>query len=92
VIALSVFALADFSDALLILRAKELGLGFAAVILVYALYNAAYAGLSLPAGIVSDRLPRHAVYATGLLIFRGRIGRQRNPIGPRAGGAQPALQ
>ncbi len=69
VIALSVFALADFSDALLILRAKELGLGFAAVILVYALYNAAYAGLSLPAGTVSDRLPRRAVYATGLLIF-----------------------
>ena len=69
VIVLAGFGLANFSDALLILRAKELGLSFVSVILVYTLYNAAYAGLSLPAGIVSDRMPRRAVYATGLLIF-----------------------
>ena len=69
VIVLSVFGLANFSDALLILRAEELGLSFVSVILVYTLYNLSYAGLSLPAGIVSDRMPRRIVYATGLLIF-----------------------
>jgi len=66
---LALFALLNFSDALLILRAHELGLGFASIILVYALYNTAYAALSLPAGIVSDRIPRRIVYATGLLVF-----------------------
>ncbi len=66
---LALFALLNFSDALLILRAHELGLGFTSIILVYALYNLAYAALSLPAGIVSDRIPRRVVYATGLLVF-----------------------
>jgi len=69
VIVLAVFGLANFSDALLILRAKDLGLSFASIIFVYALYNLVYAGLSLPAGIVSDRLPRRVVYATGLAVF-----------------------
>jgi MFS family permease len=66
---LAVFGLANFSDALLILRAKELGLSFVSIILVYTLYNAAYAALSLPAGIVSDRVPRRLVYGLGLLVF-----------------------
>lgn len=66
---LAVFGLANFSDALLILRARELGLSFVAVIVVYTLYNLSYAALSIPAGIVSDRIPRRIVYATGLVIF-----------------------
>jgi MFS family permease len=69
VIPLAVFGLANFSDALLILRAQELGLSFVSIILVYTLYNATYAALSLPAGIVSDRLPRRTVYAAGLIVF-----------------------
>jgi MFS family permease len=66
---LVLFALVNFSDALLILRADELGLGFSAVILVYVLYNLAYAGLSYPAGAVSDRMPRARVLGIGLVIF-----------------------
>ena len=69
VIPLAVFGLANFSDALLILRAKALGLSFVSIILVYTLYNVIYAALSLPAGIISDRLPRRIVYATGLIVF-----------------------
>jgi MFS family permease len=69
VIPVALFGLANFSDALLILRAQELGLGFVSIILVYTLYNATYAVLSLPAGIASDRLPRRIVYGTGLIIF-----------------------
>ena len=69
VIVLAIFGLANFSDALLILRARELGLGFVAIVLVYTLYNTSYAVLSTPAGIVSDRVPRRVVYAVGLLIF-----------------------
>ncbi len=66
---LGVFAFVNFTDALLILRAKYLGLGFAAVILVYVLYNLSYAMLSYPAGVLSDRIPRRVVFATGLIIF-----------------------
>lgn len=66
---LGLFGLANFSDALIILRTKDLGLGFVAVILAYTLYNVSYAGLSYPAGTLSDRVPRHAVYATGLALF-----------------------
>jgi MFS family permease len=66
---LAVFGLVNFSDALLLVRAKELGLGFVGVVSAYVLYNVAYAGLSYPAGIVSDRVPRHLVFACGLAIF-----------------------
>jgi len=66
---LTLFGLANFSDALLILRAKALGLSFVEIILVYALYNVSYAILSYPAGVLSDRVPRRVVFATGLGIF-----------------------
>lgn len=66
---LAVFGLVNFSDALLILRAKELGLSFVSVILVYALYNVAYAALSYPAGALSDRVPRRWVFAAGVAVF-----------------------
>jgi len=68
-VVLGAFNLANFSDSLLILRAKDVGLSFAEVILVYALFNASYAALSYPAGVLSDRIPRRVVYAAGLLIF-----------------------
>jgi MFS family permease len=66
---LAVFGLVNFSDALLLVRAKELGLGFVGVVGAYVLYNVAYASLSYPAGVVSDRVPRHLVFACGLAIF-----------------------
>jgi len=69
VLFLTLFGLANFTDALLILRAKELGLSFVQIILVYTLYNAAYSLLSYPAGAVSDRLPRRLVFAAGLGVF-----------------------
>jgi MFS family permease len=66
---LALFGLANFTDALVILRASELGLGFVSIVLVYSLYNLAYAGLSYPAGVISDRVPRHLVFATGMAVF-----------------------
>jgi MFS family permease len=66
---LAAFGLANFTDALIILRAQELGLGFVTIILVYTLYNVSYAALSYPAGVVSDRIPRHMVFAVGLVLF-----------------------
>lgn len=66
---LTLFGLANFSDALLILRARALGLSFSAVILAYAMYNVVYSALSYPAGRLSDRIPRRIVFAVGLLVF-----------------------
>jgi len=63
------FALVNFSDALLLLRATELGFGVVGVSLVYVLYNITYAALSYPAGVVSDQVSRRVVFAVGLVVF-----------------------
>lgn len=65
------FALGNSSDAFLILRAHDIGLSATAVVLVYVVYNIAYAALSFPAGVVSDRIGRRPLLATGFLVFAG---------------------
>ena len=66
---LSAFALVNFSDALLIVRAKHLGLSVSAVIAAYALYNLAYTLASYPAGVLADRVPKQAIVGVGFAIF-----------------------
>lgn len=66
---LTVFSLVNFPDALLLLRAHDLGLSTEGVIGAYILYNVAYAALSYPAGALSDRIPRYHVFAVGLACF-----------------------
>ncbi len=61
--------LVNFPDALLLLRASQLGLSVAGVITAYILYNAVYALAAYPLGAVSDRVPRHLVFAAGLGFF-----------------------
>ncbi|WP_369254492.1 MFS transporter [Streptomyces sp. R35] len=63
------FNLVNFPDALLLLRAHDLGLSTAGVVGAYAVYNLAYAALSYPAGALSDRLPRSLVFSAGLVFF-----------------------
>jgi MFS family permease len=69
ILVLALFSLVNFPDALLLLRAHELGLSTGSVIAAYIVYNAVYAAASYPAGALSDRLPRHIVFATGLGFF-----------------------
>lgn len=66
---LGLFALVNFPDALLLLRADDLGLGYAGVVLAYVLYNLTYAVCSYPAGIASDRFSRPTIFAGGLVVF-----------------------
>jgi MFS family permease len=66
---LALFSAVNFPDTLLLLRAKDLGLGYAGVVSVYVLYNLSYAALSYPAGVASDRLSRRTVFASGLVVF-----------------------
>jgi MFS family permease len=63
------FSIGNSSDAFLILRSRDLGLGATAVVLAYVVYNIAYAGLALPAGIHSDRIGRRPVLIAGFAIF-----------------------
>lgn len=63
------FSLVNFPDALLLLRLNEIGFSVTALILAYVSYNAVYALASYPAGLLSDRLPRHRVFGLGLVFF-----------------------
>jgi MFS family permease len=63
------FAFGNSSDAFLLLRANDLGLGLTAVILAYVVYNVAYTLLSFPAGLVADRFGQRPILAAGFLVF-----------------------
>ena len=65
----TLFAITNSSDVFLILRAQSLGLSKPLIVLAYVLYNVVYMSLSLPAGIVSDRIGRRNVLVTGLALF-----------------------
>ena len=64
-----VFAFGNSSDVFLLLRAQDLGMGLTALILAYVVYNISYAALSLPAGILSDRIGQRALLAAGFATF-----------------------
>lgn len=64
-----VFTLGNSSDAFLILRAQNLGNSVLYILLMLVLFNAVYAVVATPAGMVSDRLGRRRVIALGWLIY-----------------------
>ena len=63
------FSIANFPDALLLLRLKQIGFSVVAVILAYVGYNVVYALASFPAGALADRFGRPVVYGVGLAFF-----------------------
>lgn len=63
------FTLARFSEAFLILRAQGAGLPLALVPLVLVAMNLVYALTAYPAGALSDRAPRGAILAVGLMVL-----------------------
>jgi MFS family permease len=65
----TVFTLARFSEAFLILRAQNVGLPITLVPAVLVLMNVVYALAAYPAGVVSDRMNRATVLATGILLL-----------------------
>lgn len=71
---LGVFALANSSDAFLLLRAADLGFRPVEVILAYALYNLSYAALSYPCGVLSDRVGRWPLVIFGWCIYAAVYG------------------
>jgi MFS family permease len=65
----SVFTLARFSEAFLILRAQSVGLPITLVPIVLVVMNVVYAVAAYPAGVMSDRMSRTAVLAIGILVL-----------------------
>lgn len=66
---LILFSFANSSDTFLLLRARELGYSPWAVVLVYAIFNVTYAGLSFPFGTLSDKLGRWRIITIGWAIY-----------------------
>lgn len=61
-----VFTLARFSEAFLVLRARDVGLAAALVPLVLVVMNVVYSAVAAPAGSLSDRLDRRVLLVAGL--------------------------
>lgn len=64
-----VFYVGNSSDAFLILRGQNLGLGVILITLSYVTYNISQTIFSTPAGSLADKIGAKKVFALGLLIF-----------------------
>jgi MFS family permease len=65
----TVFTLARFSEAFLLLRAQSVGLTLALVPAVMVVMNVVYAVAAWPAGVLSDRIGRNRLLGGGLAVL-----------------------
>jgi len=65
----AVFTLARFSEAFLVLRAQDVGLGLAYIPLVMIVMNVFYAAAAYPAGAAADRVRPRALLLIGLAVL-----------------------
>jgi MFS family permease len=65
----TVFTLARFSEAFLVLRAQSVGLPLMLVPVVLVIMNVAYALSAFPIGVLSDRMSRVTILIIGLLVL-----------------------
>jgi MFS family permease len=65
----TVFTLARFSEAFLLLRAQSVGVALALVPTVMLVMNVVYALAAWPAGVLSDRMGRYGVLAAGFSVL-----------------------
>lgn len=63
---MTVFTLARFSEAFLVLKAQSAGLAIAFVPTILVVMNIVYALVSYPAGALSDRIGRHSILIVGI--------------------------
>jgi len=69
VTAAAILTLARFSEAFLLLKARDVGLAVALVPAVYVVMNIAYALSAYPAGALSDRLGRGGLLLSGVALL-----------------------
>jgi MFS family permease len=63
------FTLGNSSDAFLILRAQNLGNSVIYILLMLIIFNLVYSAVSIPAGILSDKLGRRRIIILGWLVY-----------------------
>ncbi|WP_349290136.1 MFS transporter [Thermoanaerobacterium thermosaccharolyticum] len=68
-IVMLIFTLGNSSDAFLILRARSVGVSSAMIPIIIAMFNLFYALLSVPSGMLSDKIGRVNVIKIGWLIY-----------------------
>ena len=66
-----VFALGNSSDAFLILRAQDLQVATVMIPVLYLVFNLIYSVLSIPSGLLADRIGRRKVALIGFAVFAG---------------------
>ena len=66
-----VFTLARFSEAFLVLRAQDIGLGLSYIPIVMIVMNIFYAGFAYPAGAAADRMSQRSLLLMGLALLIG---------------------
>lgn len=64
-----VFTLGNSTDALLIVKAEEVGVKVALIPLVYMLFNSVSVILSIPMGMLSDRIGREKLIIFGFMLY-----------------------
>jgi MFS family permease len=69
-----IFCLGNSSDAFLILRARDLGVAAVLVPILYLVFNLVYSMLSIPAGLLADRVGRRKVALIGFAVFAVAYG------------------
>ena len=67
----SIFTLARFSEAFLLLRAETVGLNVTLIPLALVVMNVAYSLTAYPVGYLSDKIGRHGLMALGLIVLIG---------------------
>jgi MFS family permease len=65
----TVFALANFGYAFLILKAKNLGFSDNTALILYVLFYIVYTVFTIPAGMLSDKIGRKPVLVAGYVLF-----------------------
>lgn len=63
------FTLGNSTDALLIVKANEVGVKIAYIPLVYLIFNAVSVLLAIPVGTISDRIGRERILVFGYLVY-----------------------
>jgi MFS family permease len=64
-----IFYLGNSSDAFLIIRAHDLGVATVLIPIVYLVFNFVYSAVSIPAGMLADRVGRRKVALIGFAVF-----------------------
>ena len=63
------FDLGNSSDAFLVLRAQERGMGVLNILLMLVIFNLVYTLVSTPAGSLSDKIGRHRLIIGGWIVY-----------------------